>query len=264
MSATTPTVWDIEDLGQAPPSVQAPYMQWLWGGECGGHVLPSCVAMVATSNYREKGMGVTGILDPVISRMLVVRLVQHLDDFCAWGMQPAATRHGPLHEHIVGFVRFRPDLLSHDGPCQDMMNQPNGRNWERASNWLYLGIGEELPVLAGCVGDGAAGELVTYVKQARSIAHIPEMVFDKPEKADMPTEPNLLYAVTAAVAYRTTAKNFVQVACYAERLNKAKLQQFGVLLLKDAVRRNEQEIVQTMEFKRLATTPLGKLIRGES
>src|SRR5277367_501632 len=43
LKATKPTVWFLDDLGQASPAVQASYMQLLLARRVNGHVLPDCV-----------------------------------------------------------------------------------------------------------------------------------------------------------------------------------------------------------------------------
>ena len=42
LNATEPTVWFLDDLGQATPAVQASYMQLLLARRVNGHALPDC------------------------------------------------------------------------------------------------------------------------------------------------------------------------------------------------------------------------------
>lgn len=52
LKATRPTVWFLDDLGQASPAVQASYMQLLLARRVNGHKLPDCVTFVAATNRR--------------------------------------------------------------------------------------------------------------------------------------------------------------------------------------------------------------------
>lgn len=62
IKATQPTVWFLDDLGQAGPAVQASYMQLLLARQVNGHKLPDCITFVAATNRRMDRAGVTGIL----------------------------------------------------------------------------------------------------------------------------------------------------------------------------------------------------------
>jgi MoxR-like ATPase len=68
MNATKPTVWFLDDLGQAPAATQASYMQLLLAREVNGHKLSDYVTFVAATNRRTDRAGVSGILEPVKSR----------------------------------------------------------------------------------------------------------------------------------------------------------------------------------------------------
>ena len=106
LSATRPLVWFFDDLGQASPAVQAAKMQLLLARRIGEHQLPDCVTFVAATNRRSDNAGVTGILDPLISRFAAVVELQGTGDVrTAWGVRPDVT------PPLLAFVRLRPDLL---------------------------------------------------------------------------------------------------------------------------------------------------------
>jgi len=87
LSATVPTVWFLDDLGQASPSVQAAAMQLLLARRVNGHVLPDCITFVAATNRRTDRAGVSGILEPVKSRFVtIVELEATLEDWCSWAI----------------------------------------------------------------------------------------------------------------------------------------------------------------------------------
>src|SRR5271156_851581 len=72
IKAKNPTVWFLDDLGQASPAVQASFMQLLLARRVNGHVLPDCVTFVAATNRRADRAGVSGILEPVKSRFATI------------------------------------------------------------------------------------------------------------------------------------------------------------------------------------------------
>src|SRR5215469_10424441 len=80
-----PTLWLIDDLGQANPQVQAVYMQWLLNRAVAGHKLSEHVSIVACTNDRTHNAGVQGILDPVKSRFItILELLADIDDWATW------------------------------------------------------------------------------------------------------------------------------------------------------------------------------------
>lgn len=256
--AEKPTVWFLDDLGQAPPSVQASFMQLLLARRVNGHALPECVSFVAASNRRTDRAGVSGILEPVKSRFAaIVELTTHLDDWCQWAFaQPY------IDAEDVAFLRFRPDLLCAFSPSADLTNCPLPRTWAHAAKLLKLGLPPalEIAAIAGAVGEGAAVERMAFRRLYAELPNIDGILLD-PDKATIPTQPATLYAVVTALGMKATPKNFGRVARYAERLTDASHGEFAALLLRDAVRR-DASILKTAAFVKLASGPLGQLIAG--
>ena len=66
----------LDDLGQAPMSVQAAAMQLILARRINGFKISDKVIFMAATNRREDKAGVTGILEPVKSRFAwIVELV---------------------------------------------------------------------------------------------------------------------------------------------------------------------------------------------
>lgn len=258
LAATKPTVWFLDDFGQASPATQASYMQWLLARECAGHVLPSCVVIVVATNRRTDRAGVSGILEPVKSRFAaIVELEANIDDFCTWAF---------TQEHFtaedVAFLRFKTDLFNAFAPSADLTNSPTPRTWSNAAKIMQLGLSPalELAGVAGAVGEGAASERMAFRRMYADLPAIDGILLD-PESSDIPKSPATLYAVVTTLGIRATPKNFGRIARYAERLTEASHGEFAALLLRDAVRR-DPAIMQTSAFVKLASGELGQLIAG--
>jgi hypothetical protein len=154
MAATEPTVWALEDCGQAAPATQAALMQPLGMGEINGKRIPACVTMVGCTNRRQDRAGVSGLLEPVKSRFLsILHMRADLNDWKTW-----AYGHG-VHEGVIAFLTFKTDLLHQFTATADLTNSPSPRTWSHASDILGLNLSADVEqsVLAGAVGDGAAG-----------------------------------------------------------------------------------------------------------
>jgi hypothetical protein len=257
LNATKPTVWFLDDLGQASPAVQASFMQLLLARRVNGHKLPDCVTFVAATNRRTDRAGVAGILEPVKSRFAtIVELVPSLDDWCRWALD------NDVPTELVAFMRFRPELLCAFEAKADLENSPVPRTWAKVGDLLKLGLSPELEyaAIAGAVGDGAAVEVTGFLRMYRELPNIDAILIDA-DSGPLPSKPNALYAVVTALGARASEENFGRVARYAERLIEAGSGEFAAVLVKDAMRK-APEVKETREFVRFASGEYADLVTG--
>ena len=246
-------VWNLEDLGHASPAVQAGNMQLLLARRVGEHVLPDNVTFIASSNRRTRGMGVTGMLEPVKSRMTIVDLVPSVDDWCTWAIGRE------LPPEIIAFLRFRPDLLFQHEATSDMVNQPSPRTWATLSRWFARGVRAH-EIFAGCVGKGAASELRAFLSMWATLPNI-DAILASPDSAPLHNDPSTLYAVCTALASKATRKTFAAIGTYATRLVRAASGEYGALLIRDCIQR-DPSLAETSTFVELHTGPFADLIGG--
>lgn len=258
LNAKKPTVWFLDDLGQAPPAVQASYMQLLLTRASNGRKLPDCVGFAAATNRRSDRAGVAGVLEPVKSRFLTIVTVEpNVDDWCVWALandQPA---------ELLSFLRFRPEMLHQFTPTLDLVNSPSPRTWASVGKILKLGLTSrvELAAIQGAVGEGPAAEFVGFLRVYREMPSLDAIQAD-PDNAAIPSSPATLYAVAAGLAHRANETNFSRIARYAERLQENAKGEFAVLLVRDSVRRNPR-VCNTKAYIHLASTDVGKIFLGE-
>jgi hypothetical protein len=230
IEATSPTVCLIDDLGQAPASVQAALMQLLLARRINGHRVSDKVMFMAATNRKEDRAGVQGILEPVKGRFgAILHLVPDADEWCEWALGP-----GKVPPELVAFIKFRPTLLSAFVPTADMTNTPTPRNVAAVGTMLQVVASEDrLAVFAGACGLAWATEFVAFVEVA---AKLPDarFVLANPEQADVPTNPSVLYAACGMLAKAATPSNWPAVVKYAGRLPA----EFGVLLVDLATKRD--------------------------
>lgn len=257
LKADKPTVWFLDDLGQATPAVQASFMQLLLARRVNGHALPDCVTFIAATNRRTDRAGVSGILEPVKSRFAtIVNLEPNLDDWCEWAYA------NNISPEVIAFLRFRPELLNKFEASADMQNSPCPRTWAHAAKLVKLGLPAEVELasFSGAVGEGAAGEFVSFLRVFRDMPN-PDAVLINPDGSPIPKELSALYALSVALAARATDENFWSVVRYAERLMQNERAEFGALLVMDACKR-DPKLQHTPEFTKLASGELGKLMIG--
>jgi len=234
-----PTVFFLDDLGQAPASVQAAAMQLLLARRINGHKVSYKVTFIAATNRRQDKAGVQGILEPVKSRFVsILNLDVDTNDWCKWAIK------NNMPAELVAFIRFRPELLDDFKPTRDMVNSPCPRTVAHIGKLLNTGLAKELEyeTFAGAAGEGFAAEFIAFLKAYRNLPN-PDLVIMNPEKSEVPAEPSILYAVCGALASKAGENNFTNIIKYANRMP----QEFAVALVKDAVNR-KSDLVNTKAF----------------
>jgi MoxR-like ATPase len=119
IEADSPLIYFLDDIGQAPNSVQAALMQLLLARQIDGKKISDHVRFIAATNRREDKAGVTGILEPVKSRFKsIIELTVDVDDWIRW----AQTANMPME--LITFIRYRPELLDGFEASRDIKNSP--------------------------------------------------------------------------------------------------------------------------------------------
>lgn len=250
LSATRPTIWFLDDLGQGSAAVQAAYMQLLLARRVGEHVLPDCVTFLAATNDRSHNAAVSGILDPVISRFAtIVNLVPDIKSWSKWAVE------NNTPNELIAFLRFRQDLLYVPKKGRDIENFPTPRSWGFLGKKMpVIPKGQELREYAGSVGEAAAHELATFLDVYKEIPTLEEILLN-PRGARLPdtAKPATASAIVSMLAGRTTATNFDTVMIYVNRMIDAGMREYVGFYIQDATTR-DPSLQQTHTFKRESWT----------
>jgi len=257
LAATRRTVWFLDDLGQATPAVQASYMQLLLARRVNGHRLPDCVTLMSATNRRTDRAGVSGMLEPVKSRYLtIVELHADLPTWCEWAID-----HNQRPE-VIAYLRFQTDAFSNFVASADLTNSPSPRTWAHVSRLLDLNLPAHVQseAINGAVGEGAGTGFNAFLRMFRELPNV-DAILLSPDTAIVPDSPSALYALSGALAARASAATFGSIVTYATRLLNAARGEFGVLMMRDAVRRCP-DVQHTQAFARMTIGDLGKLYTG--
>jgi len=249
----------IDDIGQATPAVQAACMQLLLLREIDGRKIPDCVTFLAASNRRTDRAGVSGILEPVKSRFLTI---VELEPTLACLITHAETRPDLFPVEMIAFWRFREELVFAFEPSADMTNSPVPRTWRNVATILGLGFDPALEhiAIAGAIGEGAAAEFIGFLRLFRDLPD-PDGILLAPKDVPIPDSPAALYAIATALGRKASKTSFGPIATYAQRLIDAGQGDFGVLLVRDCVRR-APEVQHTRAFIGLAQGELSEILTG--
>jgi hypothetical protein len=234
-----PLVYFLDDLGQAPASVQAAAMQLILARSINGFKVSDQVTFIAATNRKQDHAGVTGILEPVKSRFVsIVELEPDIDDWVRWASA------NKLPAELIAFIRFRPQLLFDFSPSVEMKNSPCPRTVHNVGRLMQLNLAPELELdaYAGAAGEGFAAELMGFLQIFRQLPD-PRLILINPEQADVPDDPATLYALVGALSRLAEPENMDALVKFANRLP----QEFSVLLITDAEKQHP-EIVNTHAY----------------
>ena len=220
--ATKPTIYFLDDLGQAPPAVQAACMQLLLARHVGEHHVSNHVTFVAATNRKSDMAGVTHLLEPVKSRFVSILEVEpSLDDWMGWFY---TTSYDPM---IAAFVKWRPEFISSFKATADIVNSPCPRTIEhvakleqafKKASVATVDNPMFMEAVAGAAGEGFAIEYTNFLKVASRLPD-PDKILKNPETVEFDTsEPDIVYAVIGSILPKITTKNMGNVVKLANRL----------------------------------------------
>jgi hypothetical protein len=248
IDADKPTIYFLDDLGQASPSVQAACMQLLLARRINDHKVSNKVVFIAATNRREDRAGVTGILEPVKSRFYtILELQANTDDWILWAYE------NDMPAKLIGYLSFQPqDILTNEATA-DIVNHPNPRCFEHVGRLINVGL-ENIEVLSGAIGSGCAAKMIGFFKVYADLPEIAGILL-RPDTSPIPTEPSAKYAVISALVEKMTLENEKQIFKYGNRMTD----DFSTLLVRNMIRKNAK-IQNTKSFIEWATNHKDVLI----
>lgn len=239
------TILFLDEANQAPQSVQAPAYQLVLDRELGEHKLPPETRVVAAGNRMTDGAITNKVGTALKNRFVHLDVEVNNDDWLDWALQ------NDIHESVIGFIRFRPALLNELGMKSNSKEEQQRvqnvkdhnafatpRSWAFVDRIIKAGPPRELEqaMYAGAVGEAAATEFVAYLKYYRDLPDLDALLMN-PDKAPVPDNPAVLYAIATGLGNRVTASTFEGMSKYWARVNK---KEFEVMSVKDAILRDPE------------------------
>ena len=238
----------MDEITSALPSVSAAAYQLILDRRLGEYQVPTGWAIFAAGN-RQGDRGVTYTMPaPLANRFSHFEVDTHLDDWVAW-----AYAHN-IDERVIGFLRFRPELLFDFDPAHNPIAFPSPRSWEFAHRAIQkFGDSSDLllPALQACVGPAAGLELNAFIENLERMPDL-DAIIDG-EVVGVPNEVDLQYAVASALvgrAMRTrdhpdARKIQGRILDYAGRFP---LREMGIMLVSDMHRAIGQNLFAVPQF----------------
>ncbi len=223
----------LDELNSAPPSVQAAIYQLVLDRKMGEYELPKGWRIICAGNRVSDRGVVFRLPSPLVNRMVHLHVEARFEDFKLFALKEK------LHHFIIGFLGFRPDLLSSEPVLEDDSNPAfaTPRSYHMLSNILKANSDTHVmaSIIYGTIGYSAGIEFTSYVKvyeELPDIAAIYEGNFP-----EVKNQPALLYALVSALVeyYKSSEEHKKNLFIFSEMLPT----EFAVMLIKDIVVKDE-------------------------
>lgn len=250
-SYTGPVMLFVDELPNASKATQNALLQLLLDKKIGSYVLPPQTVIVAAGNRASDRAAVNEMPTPVKNRFAHYEIEVNIDDWVQWALQ------SNVDPTLIGFIRFRgSDLLCKPDYKENAF--PTPRSWamlDRKLKTMHPSDKEAQVVgAAALVGDGAAGEFITY-RDVESLMPSIDQILADPGNAKIPSEPSILFAVAGAVASRANHGNFKEIVQYATRMTP----EYQMITLRDCLRK-DRSLLKHQDFAKWAALNASVLV----
>ena len=198
----------LDELNLAPPVIQGIAQQLILDRKVGSYIVPEGWVIWAAGNRREDRASVHQMPAPLANRFLHFEVEADLASFRSW-----ALAHG-LHDQVLSFVAFRPELLHHLDA--DHSAWPSPRTWEMASELHSIGCS-----ITSAVGQAAGLEFESFLKVYHELPDMELILRGDGKSLSFPTEPSQRYALTLGLGTRVGKADTIRNA-FAWLVSRAK------------------------------------------
>ncbi|WP_051588912.1 AAA family ATPase [Ruminococcus sp. NK3A76] len=186
----------LDEISAAPQSVQAAAYQITLDRTVGEHRLPdNCIVIAAGNRITDRSV-VFKMPRALANRLCHIEICCDHQSWKQWALS------ADIDPRVIGFISFSQKSLLTEDPTE-LLAFTTPRSWEMVSHILDNSggsIDEIYPMIAGCIGSGAAIEFQSWCRIWDSLPDI-DPIFE----GAMPTIPqntDVMYAVSAELTYR--------------------------------------------------------------
>src|SRR5690349_16597269 len=179
----------LDELNLAPPAMQGMAQQLILDRQVGSYRVPEGWFIWAAGNRKEDMAAVYDMPSPLANRFLHLEVEPEFESFKRYALTH------DVHEQIIAFVAFRPDLLHKLTPQQNAW--PSPRSWVMANHLHRANLS-----LESAVGAATAREFNAFVALYGSIPDLQAILQGEGETIPFPSEPSLSYATIIGLTSR--------------------------------------------------------------
>ena len=190
----------FDELTAADRSLQVAAYELILDRRLGDlYKVPDGWYICAAGNRVEDAAVAMTMSSALANRFLHVELREDAELWARWGLLH------DIHPAVIGFIRYRPDLLFHQEHENLERGWPTPRSWERVSRMLQsFGRADDVllnKIIYGLVGNQAGAEFVAFRAIAAEFDNVYELMTNPDKKITIPEKADRRYAFAAAVVY---------------------------------------------------------------
>lgn len=219
----------LDEMNQAPQSVQGAAYQLVLNRRIGEYELPEGWSVMAAGNRAGDRSIAHTMPSALANRFVHLDYDVNVDDWNIWAME-----HN-LHTDLRAFIQFRPNLLHSFDPVTNPRAFPSPRSWAFVNDIYKDGYSEDdqLEMIKGTVGEGAAAEFSGFVRLIKDLPRVDQVLLD-PDGTKTPESPAGMYAMVTALDGKATTGNLARIMKYTDRLPV----EFQTVFIRSAIRRD--------------------------
>ena len=214
----------FDELTAADRTLQVAAYEFILDRRLGDlYKVPDGWYIIAAGNRVEDNAVACAMSSALANRFMHVEVRPDVESFIAW-----AEAH-KVHEAVVNFLRYRPDLLFCQSGETLERGWPSPRSWERVSTMLkiaeHTGHSNTLShTVTGLVGAGAAVEFLAFLRGMFFRSGLRNELLNGMVPS-VPNRPDMIYALCGALTYYLSMeKNSSNYARIADTVLKFALQ----------------------------------------
>lgn len=182
----------LDELNMAPPALQGVAQQLILDRQVGSYHLPEDWLVWAAGNRKEDRAAVFDMPSALANRFIHLEVEPEFDAFKAYALETS------IHEQILAFLSFRPELL-HKLDAQRPA-WPSPRSWMMASSLHQAGLD-----VAPAIGEAAAAEFSAYVSLYKHLPALEPILAGQGGQTSFPKEPSVRYATVVGLSVRAAS-----------------------------------------------------------
>ncbi len=153
----------------------------------------------AAGNRTEDRAVAATMSSALANRFMHVELGEDMESWISWA------RMHDIRPEVMGFIRFRPEMLFRQKDENLERGWPTPRSWERISRMLDIMKGENENLIRkmvyGLVGNHVGVEFMEFMKMSSSFDDVLKMMTDPNAPVRIPERADMRYALVCAMGY---------------------------------------------------------------
>lgn len=225
-----PTILFLDELPQAPLANLNLMAQLVNERRIGEHRLPKNVTIVTAGNPMSARAGTVQLPSQLKDRLTHLSIETDHEGFRTYALARG------FRPEITSFLNDRPEWLQKFDPAADAC--PSPRSWARTNAILGLTLKDSSlrGAIKGQIGDAGVTDFYGYLKMYNDI--IPaEEIFANPETSEVPTAPDVMYALCSNLAHKANDDNAEAIVTYIKRFTS---KEYAAFCMRDTLSRSPE------------------------